>query len=263
MSNTIHAPGMFCWAELGTSDCNAAKKFYSALMGWETLDDPIPGGGTYTMLRYENGNVGGMYPLEHMKAAGVPPHWLSYVTVKDAAATAKKAKALGANVLQDAMDVMDIGSMAVLQDPTGAAFAIWQPKKHHGSDFVGGKVGSMCWVELATNNTEKVGSFYAELFGWQPKVQDMGGTKYTVFMSDGAQAAGMMQMAQEWGNIPPHWMVYFSVAACDASAQKAASLGGQILVPPTDIPTVGRFSVLQDPQGAAFAIVKLELTAGG
>ena len=97
MGGTLkHAPGTFCWAELSTSDTDGAKKFYSELLGWTHHDDPIPGGGVYTMLRLGDGDVGALYGLfEEMKAAGVPPHWMGYVTVEDAAATAAKAKELG------------------------------------------------------------------------------------------------------------------------------------------------------------------------
>ena len=115
MSGAKHAPGAFCWAELTTTNAAGAKQFYTGLLGWKTEDDPIPGGGTYTMIRQDDGNVGGLYELnEQMRAAGVPPSWLAYVTVDDAAATAAKARQLGGTVIKDAFDVMEIGSMAVL-----------------------------------------------------------------------------------------------------------------------------------------------------
>ena len=112
-----HAPGMFCWTELMTSDAAAAKVFYAPLFGWELHDDPIPGGGTYTMIRLDGGDVGGLYEIgEEMKAAGVPTHWLPYVTVASAAEAAEKARTLGGTVRQEAFDVMDVGSMAVVSD---------------------------------------------------------------------------------------------------------------------------------------------------
>ncbi|MEE8138534.1 MAG: VOC family protein, partial [Thermoanaerobaculia bacterium] len=127
MSSTHHAPGTFCWAELATTDAAGAKKFYRELLGWETHDDPIPGGGVYTMIQLEGGNVGALYEQnEEMRAQGVPPAWLAYVTVEDAADASAKAKALGGSAIKEAFDVFDIGSMAVLQDPTGATFAVWQ-----------------------------------------------------------------------------------------------------------------------------------------
>ena len=137
MGNTIkHPAGAFCWAELSTSDTDGAKKFYTELLGWTHHDDPIPGGGVYTMLRLGDGDIGALFGLtDEMKSMGVPPNWLGYVTVDDAAATAARAKSLGGTVIKDAFDVMDVGAMAVIQDPTGAVFAVWQPKQHTGSDY--------------------------------------------------------------------------------------------------------------------------------
>ena len=260
MSSTHHAPGTFCWAELATTDAAGAKKFYRELLGWETHDDPIPGGGVYTMIQLEGGNVGALYEQnEEMRAQGVPPAWLAYVTVEDAADASAKAKALGGSAIKEAFDVFDIGSMAVLQDPTGATFAVWQPKKHTGTDHIDAKPGSVCWNELASRDADAARLFYGELFAWQPEIRDMGEVgKYTVFKNGEAEAAGLLQMTEEWGDLPSHWMVYFSVADCDASAHKAAELGGKVCVPPTDIPPVGRFAVINDPQGADFSIIKLE-----
>ncbi len=123
MNEIQHARGTFCWVELTTTDAEGAKSFYTGLMGWEAEDDSIPGGGVYTMLRVGDKNVGGLYGMsEEMK--GVPPNWLLYVTVESAVEAAAKAKSLGGTVVKDAFDVMDVGSMAVLQDPTGATFAV-------------------------------------------------------------------------------------------------------------------------------------------
>ena len=258
MTDVQHAPGTFCWAELSTSDADGAKKFYTALMGWDIHDDPIPGGGTYTMILMEGGNVGALYGLTaEMKDAGVPPSWLSYVTVASAAEAAKKARELGGTVVKDAFDVFDIGAMAVLQDPTGATFAVWQPKKHTGTSFTDGRPGSLCWNELATRDVGKARDFYAGLFGWRPEIMEVASGPYTLFMNRDDRAGGLLQMTEEWGEIPPHWMVYFAVADCDATAAKAGELGGEARVPPTDIPPVGRFAVLQDPQGAVFSVIKL------
>lgn len=256
MDQTEHSPGTFCWVELMTPDADGAKSFYAALMGWQTEDDAIPGGGTYTMLRKEQKNVGGLYELgESMK--GMPPYWMPYVSVENASETAARAKSAGGTVLKDAFDVMDIGRMAVMQDPTGATLSVWQPMKHHGTQLSSGEVGSACWHELATNDVERAGKFYADVFGWTASVMDMPTGPYTMFMNGEARAAGMLQMTAEWAGIPPHWMIYFAVADCDADARKAASRGGQVKVPPTDIPGVGRFSVIQDPQGAVCSIIRL------
>jgi len=69
----------------------------------------------------------------------------------------------------------------------------------------------------------------------------------------------MMEIQKEWGDMPSYWMVYFSVADCDRSVKQAKSLGAKVVVEPMDIPTIGRFATLQDPQGATFSIIKLEM----
>jgi predicted enzyme related to lactoylglutathione lyase len=258
MEQVTHPPGTFCWPELATTDYEGAKKFYTELLGWKTNDDPIPGGGMYGMILKDEGFVGGLFKLsDEMTEQGVPPNWLSYVSVKSAADTAAKAVLLGGTVLREAFDVMDIGRMAVIQDPQGAVFAVWEPIKHHGTHFTGGQPFTLCWNELATSNTEEANKSYTALFQWQTEVRDMGPMPYTMFQIGEMPAGGMMQMTEEWGQVPPHWLVYFAVDDCDARAVKATSLGGTVRIPPTDIPGVGRFAVIQDPQGAVFSIIQL------
>jgi predicted enzyme related to lactoylglutathione lyase len=98
--------------------------------------------------------------------------------------------------------------------------------------------------------------FYCELLGWNAQIEKMEDMDYTVFSTSHGPVAGMLQMTAEWEDIPAHWMIYFAVADCDAMAEKATSLGAQVCVPPTDIPNVGRFSVITDPQGAVFSIMQ-------
>jgi predicted enzyme related to lactoylglutathione lyase len=252
-----YAPGTFCWIELGTSDAAGAKKFYSELFGWAPEDVPAGDMGTYTMVRRSGKNVGGLYQFsDEQKAHGVPPHWLSYVSVENADDAAEKAESLGGTLLMEAMDVMDIGRMALVQDPAGATFALWQAKKHIGAQLVN-EEGSLCWNELMTGDVSAAGDFYSKLLGWATQEMDMSSGKYTMFMNGEKPAGGMMAIAPEMGPIPPNWLVYFAVADCDDTVQKTTVLGGKTLVPPTDIPDVGRFACLQDPQGAVFNVIQL------
>jgi hypothetical protein len=155
------------------------------------------------------------------------------------------------------MDVFEHGRMAVLQDPTGATFAIWQPRKHPGAGVLG-VPGSVCWNELATTDAEAAGDFYTSVFGWGTQTQEMEYGPYTSFMRDEQHpSGGMMQMTEEWGDVPSHWMIYFAVEDCDAAAEQVEALGGRVCVPPTDIPGVGRFAVIDDPQGATFSMMHL------
>jgi predicted enzyme related to lactoylglutathione lyase len=111
-----------------------------------------------------------------------------------------------------------------------------------------------CWNELATHDATAAAHFYGELFGWTEHTQLFGPTTYTTFRKDGQDVAGMLQMTEEWGEMPSHWMAYVAVPDVDACAERVTELGGQVCVPPTDIPA-GRFAIVNDPGGATFSII--------
>jgi uncharacterized protein len=251
-----HAPGTFCWPELSTTDQKAATAFYRDLFGWKVNDQPMGPGETYSMFEIRGRAVSAAYTMRpEQRQQGMPPHWGSYVAVKSADDTAKRAESLGGKVLAPAFDVMDAGRMAVLQDPTGAIFMVWQATKHVGARILN-EPGALCWTELATRDTKTAEKFYTQLFGWTSKI---GGEntpmEYTEFQNQGKPGVGMMQMPpQVPAQVPPYWMPYFQVTDCDASMNKAKQLGGHVAVAPMDIPNTGRFSVISDPQGAMFAI---------
>jgi predicted enzyme related to lactoylglutathione lyase len=253
---TEHKPGTFCWVELGTSDNEAAKNFYSQLFGWTFIDNDMGDMGVYTMLQLDGKNLGGLYKLmPDMVAQGVPPHWLSYVSVANADESVEKAKAEGATIVNGPMDVFTAGRMAVIKDPTGAVFAIWQGKDTQGAAIYN-VPNSFCWNELGTNDTNRAGEFYSNLLGWTRNTQNFGPMQYTLFNNGDRGAGGMYEITPEMGPIPPHWLVYFAVDDCDAKVQQATELGASVMKPADDIPGIGRFAILNDPQGAAFAIIK-------
>jgi uncharacterized protein len=249
-----YKPGMFSWADLATSDQAAAKKFYGELLGWQGEDLPMGQGGTYTMARHEGKDVAGISAQRpEEKQQKIPPHWNVYFTVTDVDEMASKAGRIGGKIVAAPMDVMDVGRMAVIQDPSGAMFCLWQAKKHNGASWVNA-AGGLCWAELETSNVDACGSFYNRLFGWTQKPQDVGNFKYTVFNEGQEQRAGMM--GQMHPGTPSHWTVYFGADDCDKRTAKAKSLGAKVVVEPQDIPNVGRFSMLFDPQGAFFALLQ-------
>lgn len=263
---TAYAAGTFCWPELGTTDTKSATAFYTKLLDWTAVEMPLPGGSTYTMLKKGDKDVSALYPLmEDQVKNGVPPHWLSYVAADDVDAVVAKVKANGGTVLVDPMDVNPdgktlIGRMAAIQDPTGAAFALWQAGTHAGATLVN-EPGSLCWNELMTRDLDTAKKFYTAVLDWSCEDVDMPSGKYTLVKNNGNLNGGMMTMPEQAGDAPPHWLVYFAVDDCDARADKATSLGAKILMPSMSVPTVGRIAVLQDPQGAVFAIIKLEQPA--
>lgn len=257
MEVTKHVPGTFCWVELSTSDGLAAKKFYTSLFGWSFVDNPMGEGGVYTMLQKNGRDVGALYQMgpEQM---GILPNWGSYVCVENANDAAAHAKELGATVMLEPFDVMEHGRMAVIQDPTGAVFSLWQPNRHIGARVVN-EPGSFCWNELYTTDPARVADFYMGLFGWTKDVRHMDYGDYVIFNHAGGMAGGMMKILKEWGPVPPHWIVYFAVDDCDKTVEKAKSLGAKVNREPTDIPEVGRFAMLADPQGAGFAVIRLAM----
>ena len=255
MSNTTSYPhGTFSWADLRTTDGAAAKAFYTTLFDWDPIDYPIPGGGVYTMLQQEGKDVcalSEMAPQE--QAQGMPPVWNSYITVDDVDATTAKVSTLGGHVMMPPMDVMENGRMAVIQGPTGGIVSLWQTNQHKGAGIFN-IPNTMSWNELATRDTEAAKVFYTSLLGWEAQSNEMG---YTMWTNNGRPNGGMMQINEQWGNIPPHWAVYFSVADCAAIAGKVNELGGNILQPPFKAGEAGIVSVLQDPQGAVFSVIQM------
>ena len=245
---TSYPQGEFCWAELTTSDGNGAKHFYTSMFGWAADEVPMaPGEPPYVMLRKDGKDAAALY--ENKK---LPPHWASYVAVKSADEIAKKAKSLGGKVVAEPFDVMDVGRMAVIQDPQSATFCIWQAGRHIGAKVVG-EPNTMCWNELMTEDIESARKFYSALFGWKPKISP----GYTEMLVGDTATGGMMQITEEMKGMPSHWWPYFAVADCDASTKKVQSLGGKLHMGPQDIPDTGRFAVLEDPQGAWFNIIHL------
>ncbi len=251
-----HVPGSFAWVELSTTDQNGGVAFYRSLFGWDVNEMPMGPGETYSMFKMRDRDVGAAYTMRpEEKQAGAPPHWNMYVAVENADATVEKAKELGAGVLAPAFDVMDAGRMAVLQDPAGAVFSIWQPKTHLGVQITN-EPGSLCWSETTTRDTKKAEAFYTKLFGWTAKHSAPSSQmEYTEFSAGERSSIGMMPMPKEVPPfVPSYWMPYFQVTACDASVAKAKSLGAKLMVGPHDIADTGRFAILNDPQGAMFAV---------
>jgi len=257
---TSHPPGTFCWVDLATNDVEAAKRFYTGLFGWDAKDMPAGDAGTYTMLEKDGKSVCGLFAImPQMLEAGVPPHWQSYVSVENIAETAARAAELGATLLAPPFDVMEAGRMAAVEDPTGAALALWQPKQHIGAE-VFREPNTLCWNELYTKDPDAATAFYTGLFGWSVnKMTGVAGQPYSEFKLGDHSVGGMLEIQEEWGEVPPNWSVYFAVEDCDATLERAKSLGGKADMPRMDIKDIGRFAVLQDPQGAHFAVIQLTM----
>ena len=244
-----HDPGTFSWTDLSTPDAQASKDFYGGLLGWDFEDAPIPEGGVYVMARLGGRSAGAMFETTERH-----PAWASYVTVEDADATTDRARELGANILAGPFDVMEVGRMSTIQDPTGAVFCTWQPRLSIGAQVVNGP-GAMSLNQLNTTDPEAAERFYGELFGW--RFQQMSGsdpseTQYWGIYRGERVNGGMMQLP-EGAPAPPHWLVYFGIDDIDAAAEQIGAAGGTLMIPPQEVPG-GRIVVAQDPQGAVFAL---------
>jgi predicted enzyme related to lactoylglutathione lyase len=255
--------GLFCWVEHATADLTAAKDFYDRVVGLKTKEVPMPGEapGNYTMWTLDGErDVGGAHVLgDEEKQHGVPPHWLPYVSVDDIEATAAKAKQLGGEVMVEPFEIPNTGKMAVLVDPTGANVALWQYTGGHGGawrqpDGEEPQLGMVCWTELLTTDAAKAEAFYTGLLGWSAESKPMGESPYTIFRAGETMAAGMIAIREDWGPVPSHWLNYFMVEDADAASAKVVELGGKQSGPAMDIPQMGRFAMVMDPQGAAFAV---------
>lgn len=249
---TSYAPGTPSWVDHGAKDIDASNSFYSSLFGWDA-EDQGEEAGHYTILRKAGKTVAGNMGI---MMEGQPSAWTSYVSVEDADKTVEAATQAGATVFAGPMDVMDIGRMAVFADPTGAAIGIWQPKTFIGAELAN-ESGSFCWNELNTRDVPAAKRFYSAVFGWTPNDIEMDGMTYTEWRLGDTTVAGMMPMPEMVpAEVPAHWLVYFGTDDTDKTVAKAAELGAATLMPPTDIPP-GRFAVLADPDGAAFAVIKM------
>jgi len=258
---TEYPPGTPCWVDVSSPDMEASKAFYGGLFGWEAHASPDPAAGGYTFF-----TLGPASPAEipsRVVAAlmpamgeGQPAAWNTYISVADADAAAKLAAEAGGQALMPPMDVMDQGRLAMFADDQGSVIGAWQPLAFKGAALVNDP-GCFAWNELACRDIDKAKRFYGQVFGWGADTSQMGPMIYTEWKLGDRSIGGMAQMDENWpAEVPPHWMVYFSVDDCDAAAARVAELGGKVSIPPTDIQP-GRFSVVNDPHGAVFTLFKM------
>lgn len=268
--------GVPCWVDTSQPVPEAAVDFYSGLFGWEFEDlMPSESEGRYFIARIRGGDVAAVGSLPEE----APPRavWNTYVWVQSADETAAKVVQAGGKVLMAPFDVMDAGRMAVFTDPEGAVFSVWQAKRHKGARIVN-EHGAVNFNGLNTRDVEGAKRFYSAVFGWRTLMLDGGAELWTLpgygdhleqsrpglreqTVALGAPpefvdvVANISRLGEDRRDAPPHWDVTFGVDDADATAEKAAQLGGKVLVPPFDAPWV-RMTVIADPQGATFIASK-------
>jgi predicted enzyme related to lactoylglutathione lyase len=249
---TEYAPGTPCWVDVTSPELERSLAFYTELFGWTADQDPRPEAGGYTMLSKDGKLVAAASPPQQ---DGMPSFWTTYLASDDVDDTAARIQEAGGSLLMEPFDVFEAGRMVVAQDPTGAVFGVWQAGEHHGSQL-GNEPGSFTWNECQTTDPVAAAEFYRSVFGYEVDEWDLGqGEPYRVLKVGEKGVAGMSTIGPEMEGTPPNWATVFSVADTDASVEKAQELGAAVLVPPTDLPDIGRFAVLRDPVGAVFQVL--------
>jgi predicted enzyme related to lactoylglutathione lyase len=271
-----YLPGVPCWVDTSQPDPEAAASFYGRLFGWEFADAMPPGSpGTYLIARLRGGDVAAV----GSQPEGRPPiaTWNTYVAVESADETATRVVVAGGRIPKEPFDVTSAGRMAVLADPEGAVFCVWQADEHKGAQIVN-EPGSVNFNTLSTCDPERARAFYRAVFGWQTIGLDGGiqmwtlptygdfleqtdpGLRERMAQSDAPDGfedvvAALNPLAGDQTDVPAHWGVTFAVDDADATAKRAWELGGKVLAAPFDAPWV-RLTVITDPQGATFTASK-------
>jgi predicted enzyme related to lactoylglutathione lyase len=243
------------WVDLSSTDAAASREYYAKLFGWQLEVDPDPAYGGYAVARIGGKDVAGVGPTQSSEA---PSAWNLYIGTQDAADTVTKVEAAGGKVVAPPFDVGDMGIMAVFQDPTGAFISVWQAKNMPGAQLMGSS-NTFGWSELNSRGIEKAVPFYKKVFGWDTKKSpaSAGGPEYTEFLLGGQSIAGGTEMnPMVPAAVPSYWTVYFNVDDVDKSFKQATMAGGTEMLAPMDFPG-GRFTILRDPQGAVFGLLKM------
>lgn len=249
-----YRPGTPCWTDLAAPDQQAALDFYSRVFGWSGRIGPPERGG-YSICEAGGLPVAGISAAEPPGEGPPPPTvWTTYLSVADAEATVRAVVTAGGQTVMPVTDVMNLGRTAVLADPTGGVFGIWQPRDFAGAGLVN-EHGAMIWNELNTTDRPAASAFYRAALGIDSAPMEDGGETYFSLLADGREVGGMQAMPEGVpAGTPSHWLVYFAVEDADRTAATATAAGGSVLKAPFDM-VAGRMAVLADSQGAPFAVL--------
>jgi predicted enzyme related to lactoylglutathione lyase len=252
---TSFTHGTFSWVENATTDQERAKDFYATLFGWDYDDSPVGDGVYYSMAKLRDHYVAAVAPQQQdERAMGVPPHWNSYITVDDVDAVSARIEQLGGTLHAPPFDVMDVGRMAALSDPTGAVVYLWQAKRHIGAGLVNAP-GAFCWTELGTRNPGVAEQFWTGLLGWQFERIDAAPIEIWTILNAGQPNGSLRRMGDETPpDVPPHWLVYFAVDSIEDATETINGSGGRTIVPKMQAGAGNSFAVFGDATGATFGL---------
>lgn len=247
--STQLAPGFFCWVDVAVANPTATHKFFSELFGWGRKVRPTDDAQAYSIMTVHGHHVAGVCEVE---GAG-QSQWMSYLLVDDLKVATAKAEKLGAKILKRDIEIATFGTMTVVEDPTGAVFALWESKRGETTDPQGH--GAVYWNELSTSDPKKSAEFYCQLADWEHKETSFGEFDYHLFSKDDKDVCGMMAQSND---LKPtsHWLVNFQVDDCEQTVEAAKELDGTVIEAPFEVEGVGRCAVLADPSGGVFGIIQ-------
>jgi uncharacterized protein len=245
--------GSPCWVDLWTSDVEGSRKFYAELFGWEAQAPSPEFGGYFMFTRNGVPTAGAMGDMGDM---GADNSWKIYLATDDIAKTVEAAENDGAQIVSPPMDVADLGTQAVLVDPTGAQLGTWQPGTFPGFTVLN-EHGAPSFFELHTRDHAPAVAFYRSVFHWDTDaVGDSDEFRYTTMRdpSGEGELAGIMDASAFLPDgVPAHWSVYWAVDNADATIAKVKALGGSVVADAVDTP-YGRLATVADPAGAQFKL---------
>jgi uncharacterized protein len=248
--------GRFLWYEYLAAEPAEAQTFYTKVVGWGTEVFPSPKMRYDLWTRKGGVAIGGLMELpEEPRKAGMSPHWLVYLGTPGVDRTLSQARDLGASLLMGPMDVPDVGRIAVLQDPQGATFALYQPADAPTAEAPP-KPGDFSWHELATSDPVAAFAFYSELFGWvKTSAMDMGpaGIYQMYGRRSDAPLGGIYSKPSEMRG-PSAWLPYAMVPDLGAATRQIRARGGSVVNGPMEVPGGDWIVVGIDAQGAMFAL---------
>ena len=239
-------PGKLVWVEHASKDSAQASRFYGSLFGWEDMPMDVDGQPYHVIMQAGQG-LGGYRKAQE----GEPNLWGIYLSVEDVDRSYMQAIESGASSCMPPTDFAPVGRGATLLDPVGAMFSIWRSATDDAPDAEM-PPGHWCWRELHATDDARALAFYETLFGLEHDSMPAGEETYYILRHGDARRGGLMRNPVGMG--PSLWIPYVHVQDVDATVAKAQSLRAEITTPPENIPGIGRYAMLRDPQGARFAV---------
>lgn len=252
MTTRLRNPGELCWFNLMSPQPAAGRGFFGELFGWTYSDIPNLG----HTIHLGPHKIGAFFDVVLPGAPATPPMIGILIKVADADATAKKVAALGGTVVRPPFDIFGNLRMAVLTDPLGTSFDVWESKREQGTDVDPSLHGAPIWIENVTTDVPRARRFYQELFGWAIEVMHPPGMEYTVVKAGNEGVGGIMERRPDMGDVLPFWTLYFNSRNADETVRKAERMGGKICMPVTAVPNVGKIAAITSPQGVNFCIIQ-------